>query len=105
MTLLGLVVQKLAGMTGTAQTEAAEFSNIYGLEVTEVPTNKPLSRTDTPDVVFRSEAGAVILPRICSAHLGWKMTHGSFIHLSIPHQTLLKKMLKFGTLQASGRQL
>ncbi|CAK0755431.1 Protein translocase subunit SA1, chloroplastic [Coccomyxa viridis] len=48
---------KLAGMTGTAATEAAEFSNIYKLEVTEVPTNKPLSRTDNPDVVFRSEAG------------------------------------------------
>ena len=50
-------LQKLAGMTGTAATEAAEFSNIYKLEVTEVPTNKPLSRTDNPDVVFRSEAG------------------------------------------------
>jgi preprotein translocase subunit SecA len=47
----------LAGMTGTAATEAAEFSNIYGLEVTEVPTNRPLARTDNPDVVFRSEAG------------------------------------------------
>lgn len=50
----------MAGMTGTAQTEAAEFSNIYGLEVTEVPTNKPLSRTDNSDVVFRSEAGTPV---------------------------------------------
>ena len=55
--VVGPLLQKLAGMTGTAATEAAEFSNIYGLEVTEVPTNKPLSRTDNPDVVFRSEAG------------------------------------------------
>lgn len=47
-------------MTGTAATEAAEFSNIYKLEVTEVPTNKSLSRTDNPDVVFRSEAGAYL---------------------------------------------
>lgn len=49
--------QKLAGMTGTAITEAAEFSNIYKLEVTEVPTNRPINRIDNPDVVFRSEAG------------------------------------------------
>jgi len=54
------LLQKLAGMTGTAQTEAAEFSNIYMLEVTEVPTNRPLSRTDNPDVVFRSEAGMLV---------------------------------------------
>lgn len=48
---------KLAGMTGTAATEAMEFSNIYGLPVTVVPTNRPISRTDNPDVVFRSESG------------------------------------------------
>lgn len=48
---------KLAGMTGTAATEAMEFSNIYGLAVTVVPTNRPISRTDNPDVVFRSEGG------------------------------------------------
>ena len=57
-------LQKLAGMTGTAATEAAEFSNIYKLEVTEVPTNKPLSRTDNPDVVFRSEAGGPLRPAL-----------------------------------------
>ena len=54
-------VQKLAGMTGTAVTEAAEFSNIYKLEVTEVPPNRPISRTDNPDVVFRSEAGVPLV--------------------------------------------
>lgn len=48
---------KLAGMTGTAATEAAEFSNIYNLTVTVVPTNRAVSRTDNPDVVFRTEAG------------------------------------------------
>jgi preprotein translocase subunit SecA len=52
------VLQKLAGMTGTAATEAAEFSNIYKLEVTEVPTNRAADRTDNPDVVFRTDAGA-----------------------------------------------
>lgn len=48
---------KLAGMTGTAATEAAEFSNIYNLAVSVVPTNRGVSRTDNPDVVFRSETG------------------------------------------------
>jgi preprotein translocase subunit SecA len=48
---------KLAGMTGTAATEAAEFSSIYGLAVTAVPTNRAVSRTDNPDVVFRTEEG------------------------------------------------
>ena len=48
---------KLAGMTGTAATEAAEFSNIYNLPVAVVPTNRSVSRTDNADVVFRSEGG------------------------------------------------
>ena len=46
--------KKLAGMTGTALTEAEEFGNIYGLEVTEVPTNKPVSRIDEDDEVYRT---------------------------------------------------
>ncbi len=49
--------QKKSGMTGTAATEAAEFENIYGLQVSVVPTNRPSQRTDNPDVVFRSESG------------------------------------------------
>ena len=48
---------KLAGMTGTAATEAAEFANIYGLDVSLVPTNRPACRKDSPDVVFRTEGG------------------------------------------------
>ena len=47
--------EKLAGMTGTALTEASEFSQIYGLEVLEVPTNQPIARTDQPDVVYKTE--------------------------------------------------
>lgn len=49
--------QKLAGMTGTAKTEEEEFKKIYGLEVLQVPTNKPNQRKDMPDVVYKSEAG------------------------------------------------
>jgi len=45
---------KLAGMTGTAATEAEEFGNIYGLEVVEVPTNKPMVRADEDDEVYRT---------------------------------------------------
>ncbi len=46
---------KLAGMTGTALTEAEEFGNIYGLDVIEVPTNLPVARVDEDDEVYRSE--------------------------------------------------
>ncbi|WP_269931153.1 preprotein translocase subunit SecA [Aminobacter sp. HY435] len=46
--------EKLAGMTGTALTEAEEFGNIYNLEVTEVPTNLPVSRIDEDDEVYRT---------------------------------------------------
>ncbi|MBZ3693312.1 preprotein translocase subunit SecA [Phyllobacterium calauticae] len=45
---------KLAGMTGTASTEAEEFGNIYGLEVTEIPTNNPVKRIDEDDEVYRT---------------------------------------------------
>jgi preprotein translocase subunit SecA len=48
---------KLAGMTGTAATEAEEFRRIYGLDVVKVPTNRPMIRVDHPDVVFRSDKG------------------------------------------------
>ncbi|MGA3187830.1 MAG: preprotein translocase subunit SecA [Bryobacteraceae bacterium] len=47
--------KKLAGMTGTADTEAAEFDKIYKLEVTQIPTNKPLLRHEFHDVVYRTE--------------------------------------------------
>ncbi|HLI62040.1 MAG TPA: preprotein translocase subunit SecA, partial [Terriglobales bacterium] len=47
--------KKLAGMTGTAETEAPEFDNIYKLEVVVIPTNKPLLRIENPDVVYRTE--------------------------------------------------
>ncbi|MBE4592655.1 preprotein translocase subunit SecA [Vibrio navarrensis] len=48
--------EKLSGMTGTADTEAFEFQQIYGLETVVIPTNKPMIRNDMPDVVYRTEA-------------------------------------------------
>ena len=47
--------KKLAGMTGTAETEAAEFEKIYKLDVTVIPTNRPLIRLENQDVVYRTE--------------------------------------------------
>jgi preprotein translocase subunit SecA len=47
---------KLAGMTGTADTEAAEFKKIYDLDVIVIPTNEPMIRKDNPDVIYKTEA-------------------------------------------------
>ncbi len=49
--------KKLSGMTGTAFTEAEEFQQIYGLDVIQVPPNKPVIREDRPDMIFKTEAG------------------------------------------------
>ena len=49
--------KKLAGMTGTAKTEEGEFMSIYDLDVLEIPTNKPLRRTDLDDAIFPTEKG------------------------------------------------
>ena len=49
--------RKLAGMTGTADTEAYEFQSIYGLEVVVIPTHRPMVRKDHPDAVFLNKAG------------------------------------------------
>jgi preprotein translocase subunit SecA len=47
--------KKLSGMTGTAETEAAEFAKIYNLDVIVIPTNRPLTRVEEPDLVYRTE--------------------------------------------------
>ncbi len=49
--------KKLSGMTGTADTEASEFHQIYKLDVTVIPTNKPIARKDAPDLVYKNEVG------------------------------------------------
>ncbi len=50
---------KLSGMTGTAFTEAEEFQQIYGLDVIQIPANRPIQRQDKPDKIFRSEKGKI----------------------------------------------
>ena len=61
---------KLSGMTGTASTEAAEFAEIYGLGVVEVPTNKPIARVDDDDAVYRTtqEKFDAVIDTIKEAH-------------------------------------
>ncbi|WP_331372051.1 preprotein translocase subunit SecA [Sinorhizobium chiapasense] len=86
--------EKLAGMTGTAATEAEEFGNIYGLEVIEVPTNLPIKRADEDDEVYRTagEKYKAIIDEIKSAHeRGQPMLVGT---TSIEKSELLAEMLK-----------
>lgn len=61
---------KLAGMTGTAMTEESEFREIYGLDVIEIPTNKPVQRDDRPDVVYKTEQGKfnAVIDDIAACH-------------------------------------
>ncbi|GAB5387287.1 MAG: preprotein translocase subunit SecA [Alphaproteobacteria bacterium] len=61
---------KLAGMTGTAMTEAAEFAEIYGLGVTDMPTNLPVARVDQDDIIYatRDEKFAAIAERVKQAY-------------------------------------
>src|SRR3712207_8010199 len=47
--------ERLSGMTGTAQTEAAELSQTYGLGVVPIPTNRPMVRADRSDVIYKTE--------------------------------------------------
>src|SRR5208283_4243347 len=62
--------KKLAGMTGTAMTEANEFYKVYGLDVIAIPTNRPLTRRNFSDVIFRfeREKNAAILDEIKEVH-------------------------------------
>jgi preprotein translocase subunit SecA len=86
--------EKLAGMTGTAATEAEEFGNIYGLEVVEVPTNLPIKRLDEDDEVYRTAAEKykAIIEEIKAAHeRGQPMLVGT---TSIEKSELLAEMLK-----------
>lgn len=86
--------KKLAGMTGTAMTEADEFSEIYNLYPVEVPTNKPMIRIDNPDVVYKTEKAKfnAVINRICECHeKGQPVLVGT---ISIEKSELLSKMLK-----------
>ncbi|MFC1867291.1 SEC-C metal-binding domain-containing protein, partial [Thermodesulfobacteriota bacterium] len=86
--------EKLAGMTGTADTEAAEFHNIYKLEVTVVPTNKKMIRKDFADLIYKTEREKYIaaveeIKELYEA--GQPVLVGT---ISIEKSELLNKMLK-----------
>lgn len=86
--------KKLSGMTGTASTEAPEFSEIYKLDVVEIPTNKPLIRIDHPDVIFQTERAKFnhVIEQIKKCHeKGQPVLVGT---ISIEKSELLSKMLK-----------
>lgn len=62
--------KKIAGMTGTAKTEEAEFKKIYGMDVVVIPTHKPMIRKDYPDVVYKTEEAKfrAIIEEIIECH-------------------------------------
>lgn len=86
--------KKLSGMTGTAATEAQEFMDIYKMEVLEVPTNRPVQRTDDDDEVYRTarEKNNAICRLIAECHLrGQPILVGT---VSIEKSEQLSEMLK-----------
>ncbi|MDD5581882.1 MAG: preprotein translocase subunit SecA [Candidatus Marinimicrobia bacterium] len=85
---------KLAGMTGTAETEAAEFGEIYKLEVVSIPTNRPVIRNDRNDVIYRTkrEKYQAIIHEIIESHKkGQPVLVGT---ISVEVSEMLSKMLQ-----------
>ncbi len=85
---------KLAGMTGTADTEASEFGEIYELDVVVIPTNRPLAREDHRDLIFRSEGekwNAVVEDIQDCSERGQPVLVGT---VSIERSEMLSKLLK-----------
>src|SRR5438034_1221819 len=86
--------KKLAGMTGTADTEAVEFKKIYNLDVVVIPPNKPMIRLDHPDVVYKSEREKfnAVIDDITECH-----SHGQPVlvgTISVEKSEHLSKLLK-----------
>ena len=87
--------EKLAGMTGTAATEAAEFHEIYGLEVVPIPTNQPVARDDRDDLIFKTKDDkfAAVVEDIGERHaIGQPVLVGTVsVEVSEHLSTLLKR--------------
>ncbi len=85
---------KLSGMTGTALTEEQEFESIYGLDVVEIPTNRPTQRNDMADLVFKTERGKfmAVIEKIVECHeKGQPVLVGT---ISIERSEILSALLK-----------
>ncbi|MEG1415086.1 MAG: preprotein translocase subunit SecA [Clostridium sp.] len=88
------IYNKISGMTGTAQTEEAEFREIYGLDVVVIPTNKPVQRDDYADIVYKTEKAkfnAIVDDIVEISKTGQPMLVGT---ISIEKSELLSSMLK-----------
>ncbi len=86
--------EKLSGMTGTAKTEEEEFREIYGVDVIEIPTNKPVVRQDRPDVIYKTEEAKFLA---VTDEIGERHTKGQPIlvgTISIERSEIISKLLK-----------
>lgn len=98
--------EKISGMTGTAETEAAEFMHIYGLEVVIIPTNKPVIRKDNGDIIYKTKEEKIdaIVDKIKELHdkgqpvlvgtitiQGSELLSGKLKEMNIPHNVLNAK--------------
>ena len=86
--------EKLAGMTGTAETEEEEFQKIYGMDVVVIPTHKPMIRIDHPDAVYRTEKAKfdAVVEEVCQLHAqGRPVLVGT---ISIEKSEMLSRMLQ-----------
>ena len=85
---------KLAGMTGTASTEADEFSEIYGLNIVSIPTNKPRARKDLPEIAYKTVNGKynAVIEQVAECHAkGQPVLVGT---VSVEKSEALSKLLK-----------
>jgi len=101
--------EKLAGMTGTAQTEATEFSQIYGLDVISIPTNVPVERIDKPDLIFKTEKDKLnaVVKRIKELHTkGQPVLVGtaSIEKSEMIHERLKKEKIPHNVLNAKNHE-
>jgi preprotein translocase subunit SecA len=97
--------EKLSGMTGTAATEAQEFLDIYRMDVSEIPTNRPVMRRDDDDEVYRTaaEKNRAIIVQIEDCHRrGQPILVGT---VSIEKSEQLSEMLKAHTFEVDGRTI
>ena len=86
--------KKLSGMTGTARTEATEFTEIYGLNIVSVPTNRPVQRKDYPDAIYKTVEGKyrAVIEQVMECHKnGQPVLVGT---VSVEKSEILAKMLQ-----------
>ncbi len=100
---------KLAGMTGTAQTEATEFAEIYGLDVISIPTNVPVKRVDKNDLIFNTEEEKLdaVVARVKELHQkGQPVLIGtaSIEKSELIHQRLVKERIPHNVLNAKNHE-